>query len=253
MRDFSLDIYKKLLLTLSEAGYEFKTFEQFVSENVNNKVVILRHDVDRAPKNAVKMAKIENELDIRASYYYRIVNESFNEKSINTIVKLGHELGYHYEDLALAKGKTENAIKEFEKNLNTFKKFYPVKTMCMHGSPMSKWDNRLIWQQFDYKDFGIIAEPYFDIDFNKLFYITDASRAWNNEEVTLRDKVDTNYNYQINSTLDIIKMLENGNFPNELMISTHPHNWADSYIEWIKIYIWQTIKNQVKKYLVKKS
>ena len=33
----------------------------------------------------------------------------------------------------------------------------------MHGSPLSKWDNWDLWEKFDYRDYGIIAEPYFDL------------------------------------------------------------------------------------------
>ena len=55
----------------------------------------------------------------------------------------------------------------------------PVKTICMHGSPLSKWDNRDLWKRYNYRDFGIIAEPYFDLDFDEVFYITDTGRSWN--------------------------------------------------------------------------
>ena len=39
----------------------------------------------------------------------------------------------------------ELAICDFGRNLEKFRKFYPVKTICMHGSPLSKWDNRDLW------------------------------------------------------------------------------------------------------------
>jgi 16S rRNA U1498 N3-methylase RsmE len=123
----------------------------------------------------------------------------------------------------------------------------------MHGSPMSKWDNRELWKKNDYRDYAIIAEPYFDLDFNTIFYITDASRSWNNEEVTLRDKVDTKFHFEINNTEQIIKLLKDNKLPNQLMISTHPHNWADGTPEWLKIMLWQGFKNQIKKILVRKS
>ena len=55
----------------------------------------------------------------------------------------------------------ELAIEDFERNLEKFREFYPVKTICMHGSPLSKWDNRDLWKRYDYRDYGIIAEPYF--------------------------------------------------------------------------------------------
>ena len=79
--------------------------------------------------------------------------------------------------------------------------------MCIHGSPLSKWDNRLLWEKYNYSDFGIVFEPYFDLDFNEVFYISDAGRSWNNEKVSIRDRVQTSFNIKINSTDDIIKLL----------------------------------------------
>lgn len=252
MHDFTLSMYKELLLALKNAAYQFITFEDYFTGNLPEKLVILRHDVDRTPRNAVKMAQLENQLNIRASYYYRVVAESYDEKGIEQVVDLNHELGYHYEDLSLSNGNEQQALKLFEKHLANFRKFYPVTTMCMHGSPTSKWDNRILWQKYNYRDFGIIAEPYFDLDFNRIFYLTDASRSWNNETVTLRDKVATNFNFSVNNTKDIIQLLNKKQLPNQLMISTHPHNWAEGNIEWTKIMIWQTLKNQIKKILVRK-
>ena len=62
------------------------------------------------------------------------------------------------------------AFRDFKENLEKLRKLYPVKTICMHGSPLSKWDNRDLWTKYDYRDFGIIGEPYFDVDFNEVFY-----------------------------------------------------------------------------------
>jgi hypothetical protein len=83
----------------------------------------------------------------------------------------------------------ELAICDFERNLEKFRKLYPVKTICMHGSPLSKWDNRDLWTKYNYRDFGIIAEPYFDINFDEVFYLTDTGRRWDGDKVSIRDKV----------------------------------------------------------------
>ena len=42
------------------------------------------------------------------------------------------------------------AIDDFRLNLEKLRKLYPVKTICMHGSPFSKWDNRDLWKKYDY-------------------------------------------------------------------------------------------------------
>jgi hypothetical protein len=252
-QDFTLATYQYILEKLLAANYQFQTFAEFITNPGIGKTVILRHDVDRAPYNAIKMANIEKNLKVKASYYFRIVDESYDEYCIKSIVEIGHELGYHYEDFAMAQGNKELAFATFQKNLEIFRQFYPIKTMCMHGSPMSQWDNRLLWKSYNYKDFEIIAEPYFDLDFNQIFYITDASRTWNNEQVTVRDKVKSNFDIPINSSKDMIHLLNKNKMPDRLMLSTHPHNWADKLPEWIKIKVWQGIKNQVKKVLVNKA
>jgi hypothetical protein len=56
---------------------------------------------------------------------------------------------------------------------------------------MSKFDNRDIWKKYDYRKLGIFAEPYFDINFNELFYLTDTGRRWDGHLYNVRDKATT--------------------------------------------------------------
>lgn len=248
--DFTQKIYRELLETLKAAGYEFQTFEDFV-QKPKKKVVVLRHDVDKLPQNGVDLARIENSLGLPASYYYRIVKESNVPKLIEEVRELGHEIGYHYEDLTLCKGDKKKAIAMWEKNLAYFRTFYPVTTSCMHGSPMSKWDNRMIWEDYNYKDYGIIAEPYFDIDYNEVFYITDTGRSWNSTGVSVRDKVDSGFDIQVNSTQHFIELAKQGKLPNKIIINTHPQRWFDGGFGWTRELIMQNLKNQVKRLIVK--
>lgn len=60
----------------------------------------------------------------------------------------------------------------------------------MHGSPRSPYDNKEVWKKYDYRELGILAEPYFDIDFSKVLYLTDTGRRWDGERVSIRDKVE---------------------------------------------------------------
>lgn len=70
----------------------------------------------------------------------------------------------YFQDFA--KGDPHQAIKLFEEHLSQLREVADVKTICMHGSPLSKFDNRDIWKHYNYRDYGIIAEPYFDLDFH---------------------------------------------------------------------------------------
>ena len=197
------------------------------------------------------MAFMENELGIRASYYFRIVNKSYNETIIKKIAQMKHEIGYHYEDLALSKGDLSQAIASFEKNLNRFRQNFEVKTICMHGSPFSKWDNRLLWDKYNYREFSIIGEPYIDIDFKRVLYLTDTGRTWGNRKIIIRDKVESQGDYSINTTHDIKALLEDNKLPPKIMLNVHPQRWTNEFFKWLIEFFMQNAKNSVKRIIAK--
>jgi len=44
-------------------------------------------------------------------------------------------------------------------------------------------------EKYDFRDYGIIAEPYFDVAFDEVFYLTDTGRRWDGDRVSVRDKI----------------------------------------------------------------
>ncbi len=133
--DFTLSIYHQLLKTLLGQGFKFQPFTAFM-QTPAPRVIILRHDVDRRPGNALKTARLEHDLGIPASYYFRAVPESWDEAVIREIAGLGHEIGYHYENLSACKGDEGCAWEDFQANLAQLRDLAPVTTICMHGSPL---------------------------------------------------------------------------------------------------------------------
>lgn len=258
--DFTLKKYKRLLLCFERAGYQFVTFEEYCGGKGNSdRFVILRHDVDLKAENSLATAKIEASQGINASYYFRVVPQSNRPEVIREIASLGHEIGYHYEDMAICQGDAEKAIIHFREQLEHFRQFYPVKTVCMHGSPRSPYDGRDLWKTYSYRDFGIIGEPYFDTDFSKLFYLTDTGRRWDGFKVSVRDRIPVYQDRWIerglvyHSTDDVVLAIEDGTFPHQLMVTTHPQRWTDHLLPWGKELLSQKIKNIVKKMLIAKK
>jgi len=178
----------------------------------------------------------------------------------------------------------EIAIESFKANLEKLRQIVPVKTICMHGSPMSRWDGRLLWKYYDYKDFGIVGEPYFDINFDEVLYLTDTGRRWDGGAVSVRDKglgirneglgedtfegwkvkpvlgslmhmtpesIDFQNKFKFGSTQDIIKAAEKGELPDKMMMTFHPQRWTDKPIPWVKELVWQNMKNVGKYFLIK--
>jgi hypothetical protein len=250
MRDFTLTIYRNLLDALKNAGYGFQTFQQYLDAPLD-RVVLLRHDVDDRKLHSLEFARIQHEKGIVASYYFRMVPQSYDETVIKAIHALGHEIGYHYEDMDFAKGDAQKALQLFEKHLAKLRKVVPVTTICMHGSPRSPFDNKDVWKHFNYRDYGINGEPYFDIDFSKVFYLTDTGRRWDGGSVSVRDKVEDHFGLTFHATTDIIRAVQNNAFPDQVMINFHPQRWTDNPNLWLKEKYVQHLKNVVKYWLIK--
>ena len=250
--DFTITRYKKLLSALKQSGYEFQTFKEFL-EHPALKSIILRHDVDLLPNNSLRFAKIQNELDIKGSYYFRAVPESWDENIIAKISGFGHEIGYHYENLTAKNGDIVLAIEDFKNNLEKLRSIAPVSTICMHGSPKSNYDSKDLWENYNYRDYGIIGEPYFDVCFNKVFYLTDTGRMWDGHKVSVRDKVNTSFKQTYHSTDQIIKAFELNQLQDQIMFTFHPQRWHENPLQWTNELLLQSTKNIVKKYFFVKN
>ena len=250
MIDFTLNKYREILIALQDNEYQFISINKYLRSNDLKKVIILRHDVDRYPLNSLNIAKLENRLGISSIYYFRTRKFTFKSNIIKEIESLGHEIGYHYENLSDFKGNYEDAIDDFKNELAKLRQITPIKNIAMHGSPISKWDNRLLWNKYNYKDYGIQSEPYFDLDFNKIFYLTDAGRSWNNKKVSIRDKVQTEFDVKVNNSDKLIDLIHSNRFPHIAMINMHPHNWSNNLFNSIFILLWQNIKNLIKRNII---
>ena len=196
-------------------------------------------------------------LRVRASYYFREKFIDDDSDEIRYIESLGQEVGYHYEDLVAEKGDVDKAYARFVRNVGELRQVVDVRTITMHGSPMSRFDSKDMWRVYDYKELGLIGEPQFDVDWNDMFYLTDTGRRWNG--VSRRDKVVEfkliweAKGWVYKTTDDVIKAVRNGSFPKQLMMTTHPQRWADNICEWIKEFVMQGIKNLVKKIFLLRS
>ena len=283
MKDFTLLTFKNLLESLQVHNYQFFTVEEYFTVSKASSpnrplagfpspprpVIILRHDVDRKPQNSLATAIVENKLGIQGTYYFRMVPESFNADTIKQVADLGHEVGYHYETMGTVNEKfkmnnlkfkseeerIDGAYRLFCENLEQFRKVYPVKTICMHGSPRSAFDNRDIWKKYSYKDLGIVGEPYFDIDFDRVFYLTDTGRCWNGFKYSIRDKIPQQERWikeglVFKTTNDIIKAAQENKLPNRLMFTLHPQRWTNNPALWLWELAAQRAKNVVKAFRI---
>ena len=211
----------------------------------------MRHDVDARPDHSLYFARLQHELGVTGTYYFRVVPESWDERIIREIASLGHEIGYHYEDMDFANGDPHKAINLFEHHLEKLRNIADVQTICMHGSPLSKFDNKEVWNHYSYRDYGILAEPYFDLDFFEVFYITDTGRRWDGGRYSIRDRATYRTSNEpqwpsYHTTQEIIEAVENGSFPDKAMMNFHPQRWTNNPVLWTRELVAQNVKNVAK-------
>lgn len=228
-RDFTIHKFQSLCEAIV-ANYPTITMAEYVEGRRPERFVIMRHDVDRMPGHALETARIEEGLGIRATYYFRAKRGVFKPDIMRKIRDLGHEIGYHYETLSDANGDRDRAIALFQFHLNKFRNICEVRTICMHGRPLSNYDNRKLWDNFDFKDFGLSGEAYLSTE-DDLNYFSDTGRNWNNRN-NLRDFIPTKtQSFTANTTEDLTSLIKSGDL-NNLYILTHPERWSLNAVDW---------------------
>jgi hypothetical protein len=96
--DFTEDRYREMLATARRA-YSFQPFG--TTSEVPH--VLWRHDIDYSPHRALRLAQLEAEEGVRATYFLYLHSELYNLLEadvlarIGRILELGHWLGLHFD------------------------------------------------------------------------------------------------------------------------------------------------------------
>lgn len=171
---FTYDSYRRLLERLDSAGYEFREY----SEDLESGSVLLRHDVDWSPAKALKMAEIESEYDIQATYFFLLTSPFYNtlcqknRDALQHIADLGHNIGVHfsthqYWSSEPHQSEVKNRVQSEQKVLGTIVENISD-TVSFHIPP--DWILRESFEPFD----STYAEQFFiDVE-----YRGDSNQRW---------------------------------------------------------------------------
>ncbi|MFC1908877.1 glycosyltransferase [Chloroflexota bacterium] len=247
--DYSLRKYEELCREILDSGYTITTVDSILSNGHSTaKTVVLRHDIDRKLDSALQMAKLEYSLGIKSTYYFRVNNIASSLVVIKTIASMGHEVGYHYEVLDKAKGDHTQAIQIFQQEIAELRKIAKVTTACMHGNPLTKWDNRDFWQDLTPERFNLKGEAYLSMDFENLIYFSDTGRTWQDGKFNIKDVVPasmkTTDKQVLTTTDDLIGLVQSGE--SNLYILVHPERWPATSAGWVFSWITDTCVNLAK-------
>lgn len=116
---FKLSHYEDMLTLALKEGFMPLSFRDYSANNKgNDKILLLRHDVDFRLDRALEMAKIEADLDIAATYFIRLHSPSYNPfgfkeyKILRELYGMNMEIGLHTEakDVEELTGESYNEV-----------------------------------------------------------------------------------------------------------------------------------------------
>ncbi len=226
---FTHEAYSSILNTLKSSRRVIGGVADFW-ENQQTARVILRHDADRWVQQSIRLARLENQHGVKATYYFRATPSGhFPVQAIQTIANLGHEVGYHYETLSLCKGDRIKALELFAQNLETFRQIAPCTTVSMHGAPLSPYDNLALLKDIDLRTFGLVGDAVLSFLSEDVIYYTDTGGTWNaDEKMNMRDRIHSSATAPLGvfpgSSPAFSTLLETS--PSIMYISSHPERWA---------------------------
>lgn len=213
--DFTLDNYKRLIILAKENGFQFILHkDEFVSDR---KDVIWRHDVEFEPDIALKMAQIEHEEGIVASYFFQLHSECYNlfdihyREIFHEIKKLGHLVGLHF-DCAYWNIADEKQLDEYI----TLDKEYLVRNMGVEVDTFSFHNTTPFTNSCLKYRYGGLINVYSSFFKEQYNYCGDSLGYWR---------------------FDRLEDVLNDENVQHLQVLTHDGNWADEVLSPRKRYI----------------
>ena len=243
---WTLEKFEHLCRTITGSRYHPQNIRDYLRKPAVD-AVILRHDIDRFPANALPLAHIENRLGLSSTYYVRTARSVMDRAVLRELHELGHEVGYHYEVLSRCKGDRKAARDLFSRELAELRSMVPIQTAAMHGSPLSPWNNIDLWEDTDPADFDLVGEPYLCIDYSHVAYYTDTGRTWAGERTNLHDRVAGNASAfpTVHTTDELTTLIAEGSC-DSLCIQTHPERWNPIGARWLRSVLLDAAANSVK-------
>lgn len=105
--DFSYGHYFRSLKDARAQGYKFVRFGDLGRVALSQRLLLIRHDVDISLERSLKLARLEAKNNVQATYFllfhspfYSRMSEIF--EAGREMIRLGHEVGYHYDRAKLA-------------------------------------------------------------------------------------------------------------------------------------------------------
>lgn len=181
--DFTIDNYKKLLLDMVNQNYSFKFYKDEYTR-FSEPIVLLRHDVEFSPFVALEMAKIENTLGIRSTYFFQIHSDFYNilERKISNmaleVLSLGHNIGLHFDSHYY---NIQNEEELEGKIAYDSKILENIIDRCLYVFSFHNTDTKVL--SFDKLNYGGLLNTYSKYFMDRFEYHSDSTGIWRYERL----------------------------------------------------------------------
>lgn len=150
--DFSYNHYRTILKKALKQGFVLTNFRDYNKVKSSSKIIILRHDVDSVPNRDFEFAKIEHDLGITSTFFVRVHGQYYHPfreetfKIFQEMMKMGHEIGLHFEARALAPIFKIDSVELFKKEKKILEETLAIKVISAaeHAylkRPQNFWQN----------------------------------------------------------------------------------------------------------------
>lgn len=197
---FTFDRYGALLDELQSADRRFRTYDEAVERGD----VLLRHDVDWAPRRALRMARLEADRGVTATYFFLVSSPFYNlmhkpcRLVLREIQDLGHEVDLHFSTHQYfeAEPADEALVERVDEERTVLERLVddPVDVVSFHRPP--EWVYRRSYDGF--------VSTYETRFFEDIAYRGDSNQRWR-DDPPLADGV-----------------------PEKMQVLVHPGLWGES-------------------------
>lgn len=184
--NFTLKHYEEICNIIAKSRYKICFFNDTLDKLEN--ILILRYDVDQSLDQSIEMAKIENKYNIKSTFFiwlrspfYNIFEKKYTDIIYN-IIKLGHQIGLHFDESTYIIKNRINLNKFIEKEINLIKYYFNINIYAVSMHKPSKW---ILANDVKLEKYINTYEKRF---FREFKYFSDSRRQW--KEGYICDKID---------------------------------------------------------------
>lgn len=179
--EFSYDHYKEIIES-AKTKYKILPLRDY-RPSTQDKVLLLRHDIDAKVRRATRMARLEYDLDVKATYFVRVHAELYNPFGfrayplLKRIAEMGHEIGLHFENLDFSHITGEDPSSVLRREIGVLETVLGVKIQGIAGHRgFSGIDNSDFIPKTRLADFGVEYEAH-ELT-TDCFFVSDSLRRW---------------------------------------------------------------------------